>query len=174
MFNHHDLFSKTRLIISGSALSLFLISSGAQAVNTGPACQLPAPGGLTVAGWVDNQTNAGGHMATCHIGQTVEWLEQRTVAGQPGCQQTDTATAWNNADDMWAAIGQDIQTFCTGPAINQNRYVINTNINGRGPAVVGIGFEADVGAFNINNTRTAITVLQRHNGNWHVLTGYPQ
>jgi len=46
-------------------------------------------------------------------------------------------------------------------------------MNGNGAANVGLGVNNN-GAFNIANNRTAITVMQNVNGQWHVLTSYPQ
>lgn len=109
----------------------------------------------------------------CHIGQGQAWLAQRVNGGQPGCQQTPTASAWLSAQAMWAQVGADIQAFCARQALNQNRFVINTQMNGNGAANVGLGVNNN-GAFNIANNSTAITVMQNVNGQWHVLTSYPQ
>ncbi len=70
-------------------------------------------------------------------------------------------------------MGADIQAFCAQQVLNQNRFVINTQMNGNGAVNVGLGVNNN-GAFNIANNRTAITVMQNVNGQWHVLTSYPQ
>ena len=77
------------------------------------------------------------------------------------------------AQAMWTQVGADIQAFCAQQVLNQNRFVINTQMNGNGAVNVGLGVNNN-GAFNIANNRTAITVMQNVNGQWHVLTSYPQ
>ncbi|CCJ83677.1 RNase A-like domain-containing protein [Cronobacter dublinensis] len=162
--------TKTRVMSGAFAATLMAFSFSSWALN-GPACNVPQPGGE--AAWAAAQDNAGGHLVQCHIGQGQAWLAQRVNGGQPGCQQTPTASAWLSAQAMWAQVGADIQAFCARQALNQNRFVINTQMNGNGTANVGLGVNNN-GAFNIANNSTAITVMQNVNGQWHVLTSYPQ
>lgn len=163
---------KTRSIISVAAVSLFLFSTGAMAVNVGPACNLPGAG-LTAAQWAQNQDNAGGHMTVCHVGKADAWLQQRTVANQPSCPQTNTASTWTDADAAWNSIGNTIQAFCAGAT--NNTAAVNFTIALGGNGTVNVGRAYGNGAFyNIANDRQAFIRLVNNGGQWRVQTSYPR
>ena len=180
MFNQFRFYGsiKSLSITSGLAVSLFFTSAGAWAVNTGLACTLPA-GNFTAANWVSAQKTAAtnnSHLVECHIGKDTTWLQQRTAQKQGNCAKQATAASWSDANAMWQSVEADIKTFCDKTVVpsGETRYVIKTDMKGTG-AKVGEVYSKTKGSADIDDTQSAVTVLERYGSNdqWYILTGYP-
>jgi len=165
---------KTHGIISAVAASLFLFSAGVLAENKGPACVFPDDK-LSAAEWAKAQDKAGGHMDTCHIAKSDQWLVDRTNGPKDGCTKAGTATTWENADVMWKYIGQTIRTFCAAKEESKSSFEYQSLPldDKTTPVEVGRGYDAG-GAFVIKNNGKAYIKLVKKNQLWHVQTSYPQ
>lgn len=167
-----------RSLLSTVAATLLVFSSTALAARTGPACTLPASGGLTATQWAAAQDAATtkGHLVACHIGKDATWLKERTEGKKaPKCTQQPVASTWSSADALWNAVGSDITAFCNSAENSEVKHVIQRAIGGSGTTAVGSGYSSAKGNFSIMDNAQAVVVFTKDSSKgWYVLTGYPK
>lgn len=177
---HSDIssFIKMRGLLSAISAALLLFSTGALAVKNGPACVLPGTNGLTEEQWAKAQDAVPdtGHLFACHIDKSVGWLKERTEgAHNPPCTAKPVVSSWTAADVMWKHVGAQITTFCNAAENGQTFKKIYTTLRGDGRGNVGYGYDSGDKpyAFAIADDRQAVTILNKKQGEWYVLTSYP-